>query len=1562
MKKRILTLMLLLLTITFAVKANPVDMATIREVAMKFMNTNAKTPLRYVDDLQLVTTYSIDRGDAAFHIFNTPNGFVIVAADDCATPILGYSDEGQFDVQNIPIQLQDYLQGFVEQIEYSIENHLETDEKTIRQWELVRHTGRLTENRDGEAVEPLIAALWDQKCYYNAMCPEDENGWCGRCVTGCVATAMGMILHYWGYPAQGSGSHTYTPDGYPEQSVNFGETIYDWANMPNQLAETSTQAEIDAVSTLLWHCGVAVNMGYGAYASGALLDVDALIDYFNYADDMHLEHRQNDELWVSLLKTDLDFGRPVLYVGDDYSGAHAFVCDGYDANDRFHFNWGWSGSQNGYFALQASIYYHGNYAVFNIHPNAGVTRQVTASTNPYDGGTVTGAGTYDIGNTCTLTAMANEDYTFMYWTEDDEVVSCLAEYSFSVRNDRDLVAHFALPYHIEVTSVPMGGGTVSGVGEYNYGCTCTLTATANEGYEFIGWRRANGSVASTAATYSFTVTESTALTAVFAALGGEQIVFADLNVKALCVANWDTDGNGELSYAEAATVTGLGKVFYYKSSITSFNELQYFTGLTSIGNSAFSGCSGLISIEIPNSVASIGSNAFSGCRELISIEIPNSVTSIGSSAFSGCNGLISIEIPNSVTSIGYYAFKNCIGLTSIEIPNSVISIGSYTFEGCTSLTSIELSNSLTSIGYYVFRNCISLTSIEIPNSVTSIGNYAFDYCTSLTSVEIPNSVTSIGNYAFGDCRGLTSIEIPNSVTSIGNYAFYCCTGLTSMTVLAETPPTLGGNYVFVNVKKNIPVYVPCGSMEAYQNVGGWNEFTNMIGLCSGEVMVRVNPSEGGTVTGAGYYNGGDLCILTATPNPGYSFVNWIENGRVISTDTVYSFRARPATIAANFCPNGNIVFADANVKALCVANWDTNGDGELSYAEAVAVTSLGEVFIDQSSITSFDELQYFIGLTSIGSVAFNNCSGLTSIGIPNSVTSIGFYAFYGCRCLASMTVLAETPPTLDIHVFYNVNKSILVCVPCGSLETYQNAVGWNEFTNMIGLCSGEVMVRVNPSEGGVVTGAGYYNGGDLCVLTATPNPGFSFINWIENGVVVSTDMVYSFHAHPATVIANFCPNGNIVFADANVKALCVANWDTNGDGELSYVEAAAVTSLGEVFHDQSSITSFDELQYFLGLTSIGNYAFLWCTGMTSIEIPNSVASISNYAFYYCTGLTSIEIPIFVTNIGINPFYGCSGLEQIVIEAGNTAYDSRCNCNAVIKTSTNELAVGCKNTVIPNSVVSIGSLAFYGCTGLTSIEIPNFVTSIGDYAFGSCSRLTSIAVFADDPPTVGNYAFSGVNKSIPVLVPCGSLAAYQSAAYWNEFTNIQENCSQQTVMLSEGWNWISLYVELGDPIEALQMLEAALGDNAMSINASEMYTEYFGSGFWIGDLDEVGITNEQMYMVEVVNDCEIELEGTVANPADYTITINPGWNWIGFPCGHELSLEEAFADFEAEDGDQLAEAELYTEYGFGVWIGDIETLVPGRGYMYFSNSDESKILVFQTGAKAKTDASSGKHRE
>ena len=349
----------------------------------------------------------------------------------------------------------------------------------------------------------------------------------------------------------------------------------------------------------------------------------------------------------------------------------------------------------------------------------------------------------------------------------------------------------------------------------------------------------------------------------------ENIVFEDDVMKELCVKAFDTNGDGELSYTEAAAVTDLSKMTLTRKTFKTFNEFQYFTSvktvpdsyfstvgslreitfpksITTIGSSAFkdcinlnavvmnegvktiyseafSGCKKMTSIYLPESVTSIGNMAFSGCSSLTSISIPESVTSIGSDAFCGCSSLTSITIPESVSSIGSGAFSGCSSLISISFLANVTSIGEQAFWGCTSLTSITIPESVTSIGEQAFRGCSNLTSITIPASVTSIGNEAFWGCSSLTSISIPESVTSIGGEAFYGCSSLTSINIPESVTSIGRAAFYGCSSLTSTYIKATSLSTYGSD-AFANCPATI--YVPSGSEETYK--AGWPYYASRI--------------------------------------------------------------------------------------------------------------------------------------------------------------------------------------------------------------------------------------------------------------------------------------------------------------------------------------------------------------------------------------------------------------------------------------------------------------------------------------------------------------------------------------------------------------------------------------------------------------------------------------------------------------------------------------------------------------------------------------------------------------
>jgi len=290
----------------------------------------------------------------------------------------------------------------------------------------------------------------------------------------------------------------------------------------------------------------------------------------------------------------------------------------------------------------------------------------------------------------------------------------------------------------------------------------------------------------------------------------------------------------EVVLGDDVTLIG-GGAFYGCSGLTS---VTIGNGVTSIEGWAFNGCSSLTSVHISDLAAwcrirfssnplSYAHHLYLNDKEVIDLIIPNSVTSIGSSAFYGCSSLASVTIPNSVTSIGGYAFSGCSGLASVTIPNSVTSIGGSAFSGCSGLASVTIPNSVTSIGDYTFSGCSSLASVTIPNSVTSIESYAFKGCSSLTSVTIPNSVTSIGERAFEGCSSLGSVTIPNSVTSIGERAFEGCSSLGSVISLNTTPPEINNNTFDETTYNNATLQVPIGYKTIYWLHPYWENFKKM---------------------------------------------------------------------------------------------------------------------------------------------------------------------------------------------------------------------------------------------------------------------------------------------------------------------------------------------------------------------------------------------------------------------------------------------------------------------------------------------------------------------------------------------------------------------------------------------------------------------------------------------------------------------------------------------------------------------------------------------------------------
>ena len=269
----------------------------------------------------------------------------------------------------------------------------------------------------------------------------------------------------------------------------------------------------------------------------------------------------------------------------------------------------------------------------------------------------------------------------------------------------------------------------------------------------------------------------------------------------VAVSNYSGDGGhvsipGSVLYGYSGKnydVTSIGEEAF--RGCTGLTSIDLPAGLTSIGQEAFRGCTGLTSIDLPDSLTSIGQEAFYGCHNLTSIDLPDGLTSIEYSAFCDCFGLTSIDLPDGLTSIEYGTFSDCTGLTSIDLPDGLTSIGNAAFYGCTGLTSIDLPDGLTSIGSSAFYGCHNLTSIDLPDGLTRIEYDAFYGCTGLTSIDLPDGLTGIGYAAFYGCTGLTSIDLPDGVTAIGDIAFEGCTNLTTVGMPANLSE-VGGEDVF----------------------------------------------------------------------------------------------------------------------------------------------------------------------------------------------------------------------------------------------------------------------------------------------------------------------------------------------------------------------------------------------------------------------------------------------------------------------------------------------------------------------------------------------------------------------------------------------------------------------------------------------------------------------------------------------------------------------------------------------------------------------------------------------
>ena len=857
---------------------------------------------------------------------------------------------------------------------------------------------------------------------------------------------------------------------------------------------------------------------------------------------------------------------------------------------------------------------------------------------------------------------------------------------------------------------------------------------------------------------------------------------SDKTVEVTCRGEWYDSYTNEYSGSVTIpeTVTYSGKTY----------------SVTSIGDDAFCGCSGLTSVTIPNSVTSIGEYAFDYCTGLTSVTIPNSVTAIGYGAFEDCSGLKSVTIGNSVTSIGNYAFDGCSGLTSVTIPNSVTSIGKYAFLGCSGLTSIRVEsgnsnydsrdncnaiietetntlivgcqntmipNSVTSIGDDAFSRCYDLTSVTIPNSVTSIGKYAFAYCSGLTSVTIGNSVTSIGVGAFYGCNDLTSVTIPNSVTSIGDEAFSRCNDLTSVT---------------------IPNSVTSIGDDAFRGCSGLTEVTignsvTSIGEyafyeCSGLTEVTI----GNSVTEIGRYafygcknlnqviNLSKLSLTKGSDNHGYvayyaSIIINVPNG-IINGDFVWSISEEDDV---------NILVRYLGAASELILPDDYNGENYVIGNDAFyncknlrsvtignSVTSIGDSAFENCK--NLRSVTIGNSVTSIGDSAFYNCSGLTEVTIGNSVTSIGDWAFSGCKKITKL-VIADGTETLPLgnsftdcpfvklylgrDYSYNTtdspfsNKKTLKEITIGNSIT---SIREKEFLNCIGLTS----LTIGTGVLSIGTNAfSYYDNNNysnldikkVIWLTNTPPQGYETVagevNYVANNRYSDLSNVTIY------------PYLSSLFEVDGIKYVPVSPSERTCDAlECSYETTISNINIGKT-------VSFKGIE--MNIKAVKPYTFYDNTNITKATIDSEFkGSIGDYAFAYCNKIDEIILPDGVTSLGGSAFEGCSSLASVEIGSG---------------------------------IPALNDNAFYGCTPLSKITIPANVTSIGNNVFGNCSSLEELTITDRD-----TELSLGSNGSNPLFSDCplksvyiGGNISYPTSSDYG-YSPFYRNISLETVVITD----------------------------------------------------------------------------------------------------------------------------------------------------------------------------------
>ncbi len=864
-------------------------------------------------------------------------------------------------------------------------------------------------------------------------------------------------------------------------------------------------------------------------------------------------------------------------------------------------------------------------------------------------------------------------------------------------------------------------------------------------------------------------------------------------------------GSGLATITIPAKVATIGDSAFYGSTsgglLTTVNFATLSDGstaLTTIGNSAFK-YQALESITLPKSLTSLGTDVFYNCKELVSASLENTaLTVIPKNTFYNCTSLTTVKLPAGLTAIGAAsysganAFSGCTSLKEITLPDTVTVIGNSAFTGCTSLETVNISASsgLITIGTYAFQNCESLKSISLPASIATIGTTTFKGCKALTTFTIASgakALTKIDTSLFEGCESLTSIAIPDSVTSLGKNAFLGCAALKSVT--------------FGSGSKLDTILASCFEKSGLESIT----------IPKGVTVLGTSKTAGAATSSAKQFlDCVNLKSVTFAGNikllGGYVFQN-------CSSLTSVSFPASVTQIG-NYCFDGCTQLATATfasgASALTIGTYAFRNTGLTAFEVPARATSLGKYALSGSESLATVTFETRTKALSLGDSIFENCTALTSVALPDTVTAISASTFYGCEKLATLTMtqvtsigdsafrdcsalteiaLPESLTSISTNAFMGAGLTS-VTIPknctsignnafgyCRSLMNFSVAEGNTTFTTFDITENETVLLKLGAEEG------------DPSTIIAAPATVTDTVTWPENCTIGG----YALNGMMTTMTSLVIPEGvteipDYAFIGSSLESVTLPSTLTkigkgafSGSKLKSITIPAAVTEFGGsafknctslttiTFEGESQLTTLGTYVFAgSGLTSItlpagvtnlykeysASYTFADCASLTSVTFLGEITELNGYAFQNCTALQSFTIPSTVKVLG-NYLFAGSGLTSITIPG---TLERMYIASKYTQTSAGYTFQDCtalKTVVIENGFKYLNGASFKGCTALTSVTFPASVTVVGANAFEDCTALTAISFPKDMEASIGGSAFKNCTLLSGVTFAAGS---------------------------------------------------------------------------------------------------------------------------------------------------------------------------------------------------------------